>query len=94
MGRKLDIHPLTIIFLLLAAGKFSGIAGMLLAIPGYAAAKVVISHMQKLFILRKTKLGEMIHPHVFTSVKMKNGGLKKPAAHGGKKMNIGDVIFN
>lgn len=55
MGRKLDIHPLTIIFLLLAAGKFSGIAGMLLAIPGYAAAKVVISHMQKLFILRKTQ---------------------------------------
>ncbi|BET18230.1 AI-2E family transporter [Bacillus velezensis] len=53
MGRKLDIHPLTIIFLLLAAGKFSEIAGMLLAIPGYAAAKVVISHMQKLFILRK-----------------------------------------
>ena len=36
MGRKLDIHPLTIIFLLLAAGKFSGIAGMLLTIPGYA----------------------------------------------------------
>lgn len=25
--------------------------------------------------------------------KIKKGGLKKPAAHGGQKMNIGDVIF-
>ncbi|MCP6681161.1 AI-2E family transporter [Bacillus nakamurai] len=55
MGRKLAIHPLTIIFLLLAAGKFAGIIGMLLAIPGYAVAKVIVSHLQKLFILRKKR---------------------------------------
>lgn len=45
MGRKLSIHPLTIIFILLAAGQIAGIIGLLLAVPFYAVAKVIISHM-------------------------------------------------
>ncbi|MED4580769.1 AI-2E family transporter, partial [Bacillus atrophaeus] len=53
MGRKLSIHPLTIIFLLLAVGNFAGIVGMLLAIPGYAVAKVIVSHIWRLVLLRK-----------------------------------------
>lgn len=53
MGKKLAVHPLTIILLLIVAGRFAGIVGMLLAVPTYAVCKVVISHMYRLFKLRR-----------------------------------------
>ncbi|MDQ0178311.1 AI-2E family transporter [Bacillus chungangensis] len=53
MGRKLSIHPLTIIFLLLAAGQFAGILGLLLAVPTYALAKVVVSHVYRIIKLNE-----------------------------------------
>ncbi|MFB4162795.1 AI-2E family transporter [Alteribacillus sp. JSM 102045] len=52
MGRKLHIHPLTIILLLLVAGRFAGIVGLLLAVPTYAVAKVFVSHTYRLLKLR------------------------------------------
>ena len=42
MGGKLGMHPLLIVFALLAGGKLMGIWGMLLAVPLAAALKVVI----------------------------------------------------
>ncbi|MCI1856955.1 MAG: AI-2E family transporter [Sporolactobacillus sp.] len=53
MGRKLDVHPLTIICLLLAAGNLAGIIGMLLAIPLYAVCKVIVTRSYKLIQLRR-----------------------------------------
>lgn len=53
MGRKLSLHPLTIIILILVAGAFAGLLGLILAVPTYAITKVVISHMYRLFQLRK-----------------------------------------
>jgi predicted PurR-regulated permease PerM len=53
MGRKLDIHPLTIICLLLVAGNLAGIIGMLLAIPVYAVCKVIVTRVYQLIQLRK-----------------------------------------
>ncbi|AQP54450.1 AI-2E family transporter [Vagococcus penaei] len=44
LGNQLNIHPLTIIFVLLTAGKLFGLLGVVLGIPGYAAIKVVVSH--------------------------------------------------
>src|SRR5699024_5375340 len=41
MGKTMKIHPLTIMFVLLIAGKLFGIVGVILGIPGYAIAKVV-----------------------------------------------------
>ncbi|WP_071459011.1 AI-2E family transporter [Bacillus massilinigeriensis] len=55
MGRKLDIHPLTIILLLLVAGSLAGLLGMILAVPTYAVLKVVASHAYRLYKLQKTK---------------------------------------
>ncbi|TCP31753.1 putative PurR-regulated permease PerM [Scopulibacillus darangshiensis] len=55
MGKKLDIHPLTIIFILLVAGNLAGIIGMILAIPTYAVAKVIITRTYKLIRLRYNK---------------------------------------
>ncbi|MBU8908377.1 AI-2E family transporter [Desertibacillus haloalkaliphilus] len=53
MGRKLAIHPLTIILLLLVAGQFAGLVGLLLAVPTYAILKVIVSHTYRLLKLRK-----------------------------------------
>lgn len=52
MGKNLNVHPLTIILLLLVAGSLAGFLGMLLAIPTYAVLKVVISHFYQLSRLR------------------------------------------
>ncbi|WP_062047977.1 AI-2E family transporter [Bacillus sp. JCM 19034] len=52
MGRKLDIHPLTIILLLLVAARFAGFFGLLLAVPTYAVGKVIVSHSYRLWRLR------------------------------------------
>lgn len=52
MGRNLNIHPLTIILLLLVAGNLAGFFGLLLAVPTYAVLKVVASHTYRLIKLR------------------------------------------
>lgn len=43
LGSQLNIHPITILFVLLTSGSMFGIWGVLLGIPVYASAKVVIS---------------------------------------------------
>lgn len=45
LGSQLDIHPITIIFVLLSAGKLFGVLGVILGIPGYAALKVIAIHI-------------------------------------------------
>lgn len=42
MGKSIKVHPLTIIFTILCAGKIFGVLGMVIAIPGYAVLKVVV----------------------------------------------------
>lgn len=45
LGSQLDIHPVTILLVLLTSGKLFGIVGVILGIPVYAAAKVIITHL-------------------------------------------------
>lgn len=42
MGKSLDIHPLTVISLVLAAGNIGGFIAIIIAIPTYAVLKVVV----------------------------------------------------
>ncbi|GGB06299.1 AI-2E family transporter [Macrococcus hajekii] len=49
MGKTMQIHPLTIIFVLLCAGNLAGIVGVILAIPAYAIIRVVVSHLFEKF---------------------------------------------
>lgn len=44
MGKALQIHPLTIITLILAAGSIAGFLGLLFAIPFYAIIKTIVGH--------------------------------------------------
>ena len=54
LGSNLKIHPVTIIVVLLTAGKLFGIPGVILGIPAYAVMKVIFEH---LFIRYQTYSG-------------------------------------
>ena len=45
MGKSLDIHPLTVISLVLAAGNIAGFIGIIIAIPTYAVLKVIVTNI-------------------------------------------------
>ena len=45
LGSQLEVHPVTIIFILLTSGKIFGIVGVILGIPVYAALKVLITYL-------------------------------------------------
>jgi len=47
LGSQLEIHPVTIMFVLLTAGKIFGITGVILGIPFYAVIKVIAIHVFK-----------------------------------------------
>jgi len=51
IGRSLQIHPLTIIIILLAAGNIAGLLGMILAIPLYAVVKTVVQYLYSIWLL-------------------------------------------
>ena len=54
IGKTLDIHPLTIIMILLAAGNIAGLLGMILAIPLYAVSKVVVTYVYDIIKLQNS----------------------------------------
>lgn len=43
MGNSLEMHPITIVFVLLAAGKMFGLTGVILGVPGFAVLKVFVT---------------------------------------------------
>ena len=45
LGNELSIHPVTILLVLLTSGKLFGLVGVILGIPVYAAAKVIVTHI-------------------------------------------------
>lgn len=56
IGQRLNIHPLTLILLLLAAGSLYGLIGLLLATPFYAVLKVLFVNLYKIYLLRYPKI--------------------------------------
>ncbi|WP_246277237.1 AI-2E family transporter [Neobacillus endophyticus] len=53
LGKSLDIHPATIIIILLAAGNLAGVLGMILAVPSYAVGKTIVICIVKFLKVRK-----------------------------------------
>lgn len=54
IGKKLSIHPVTIIVVLLTAGSIGGIMAVILGVPAYAIMKVIATHSYS-FIRRLMK---------------------------------------
>jgi len=55
MGKRMNIHPLTFLILLLVAASLFGFIGMLIAVPVYAVIKVISKSFYKLYKLRKAE---------------------------------------
>lgn len=45
MGKTLEIHPLTVITIILAAGNIAGFLGIILAIPTYTVGKAIVTNI-------------------------------------------------
>lgn len=45
VGPRVGLHPLVVIFALLAGGKLAGFWGLLVAVPGAAVIKVILNHI-------------------------------------------------
>ena len=56
-GKKMTMHPLTIILVLIGAGSVAGILGMLICIPVYAVIKTLVLNIRKIYLLRKFDSG-------------------------------------
>ncbi|NHM32263.1 AI-2E family transporter [Neobacillus terrae] len=54
MGKRLDLHPLTVILILLVAGSIYGFIGILISIPLYSVVKVTVKNLIKFYKLRNT----------------------------------------
>lgn len=55
MGKKLDLHPLTVIFILLISGAIYGFVGIIIAIPLYSVVKVTLQNVIRFYKLRKSE---------------------------------------
>jgi len=55
MGRKLHMHPLTIIILVMVAGRMGGFLGIILAVPAFTILKIVASHIYSFMQEHKTE---------------------------------------
>ena len=53
IGKSLDIHPLTIIIILLVAGNIAGLLGMILGVPFYAVCKTIVVYVYDMVQLDK-----------------------------------------
>lgn len=53
MGKRMNIHPITYIIVLLGAASLYGFIGMLVAVPVYALLKVIVKHLYEIYLLRK-----------------------------------------
>jgi predicted PurR-regulated permease PerM len=45
MGKQLNVHPLTIMLLVIGAGAIVGPIGMVIAVPTYAVIKIIVVHI-------------------------------------------------
>ncbi|MCX8130492.1 MAG: AI-2E family transporter [Clostridia bacterium] len=54
VGKRLEIHPLTLIILFLIAASLYGFVGMLIVVPAYAVCKVIVRNFIRIYRLRKS----------------------------------------
>lgn len=54
LGNSMEIHPVSILFILLGAGKLFGLIGVILGVPIYAVIRVIVT---ELFMIYQLKSG-------------------------------------
>ncbi|WP_173916400.1 AI-2E family transporter [Halobacillus sp. Marseille-Q1614] len=56
LGNRLNVHPLTIILLLIVAAALFGFIGMVIAVPLYSVLKVIVKNLYSFLLLRKSSI--------------------------------------
>lgn len=59
MSKSLNIHPVTIILLLMASGTVAGVVGMLICIPVYGVVRTLIVNSRKIYLLKRASQKEV-----------------------------------
>lgn len=67
LGNSLKVHPVTILFVLLTAGKIFGVTGVIIGIPGYAVLRVIVTEFYELYRENSTLYDEEDEPRVLAS---------------------------
>ena len=49
LGNNLKIHPVTILLVLLGAGRLFGLSGVIIGVPGFAVIKVIVTELYNTF---------------------------------------------
>ncbi|WP_425929893.1 AI-2E family transporter [Pseudomonas sp. NyZ201] len=63
VGDRIGLHPVAVIFAILAGGELFGFTGVLLALPAAAVIMVLLRHMHD-FYKKSDMYGEEIDPHL------------------------------
>lgn len=53
MGQALNVHPLTVMTIIIAAGSIAGFLGILFAVPVYAVVRTIIVHFYQTYVQSK-----------------------------------------
>ncbi|WP_085993975.1 AI-2E family transporter [Oceanobacillus senegalensis] len=53
MGQALNVHPLTVMTVIIAAGSIAGFLGILFAVPVYAVVRTIILHFYQTYVASK-----------------------------------------
>jgi predicted PurR-regulated permease PerM len=56
VGKRMDIHPLTIIIIFLGAASLYGVTGMIIAVPAYAVIKIFVKGAKRIYKIWKHKI--------------------------------------
>ncbi|TVP90967.1 AI-2E family transporter [Alkalibacterium sp.] len=78
MGKQLNVHPLTIIIVLLVMGDLLGLFGLIFGVPIYAILKVIVVHMFQQFKKRYNKYyGDVAGEYEVKPIELAVSGHKK-----------------
>ena len=55
MGKNLNIHPVTVILLLLGGSSLFGLLGLVIIVPTYAAVKAIVTNVYRMYISKYIK---------------------------------------
>jgi len=55
MGKNLNIHPVTVILLLLGGNSLFGLLGLVIIVPAYAAVKAVVTNVYNMYVSKHIK---------------------------------------
>lgn len=79
MGKQLNVHPLTIIIVLLVMGDLLGLFGLILGVPAYAILKVIVVHFFQQFKKRYNKYyGDIAGEYDVNPIEVAIQGKRKP----------------